>query len=78
MAVSPVKSYTAGGSAKEGGLKTMPLPFLKKPAELSASSSTNQAESEDTGDLAEQMNEQNRRKYVKGMWKGYNCLKNIC
>jgi hypothetical protein len=71
MAVSPLNTYTAGSSAKEAGSKTMPLPFLKKPAELAASPSPNPPEGEDTGDLAEQMNEQNRRKYVKGMRKEY-------
>ena len=67
MAVSPVRTYTAGSGTKDGGPKPMPLPFLKKPAELAAGPSSNQPESEDTGDLAEQMNEQNRRKYVKGI-----------
>jgi hypothetical protein len=63
MAASPLVHRDANGGESEPTAKSKPLTHLKKEDDRETSP---QVEKEEGGDLAEQMNDQNRRKFVKG------------
>jgi hypothetical protein len=64
MAASPLVHRDVNGDDSHQTAKSKPLTHLKK--EEDDRETSPQVEKEEGGDLAEQMNDQNRRKFVKG------------
>jgi hypothetical protein len=63
MAASPLIHRDVNGDESQRIAEPRPLTHLKKENDRETSP---QVEKEEGGDLAEQMNDQNRRKFVKG------------